>query len=201
MSGRSSEPPSRAGCATASRLTASGTSGRPPTRGAPRADVDLDEPDFLASCRQRPLGAYYRVNAYRLDDMQSAISELHAIAVSAAIHDGWSKPKFVANRARAVRRHRPCRGAEPKGGHAFVLVGYNEIGFLVQNSWGVDWGDHGFAILTYEDWLLSAYDAWVARPASPTRPSPVPRRHRPGRRPARWSSTAGRTSSCCATSW
>lgn len=134
------------------------------------ADVDLDEPDFLASCRQRPLGAYYRVNAYRLDDMQSAISELHAIAVSGAIHDGWSKPRFVGlgkERYAVIAR---AAEPEPKGGHAFALVGYNEIGFLVQNSWGPDWGDHGFAILTYEDWLLSAYDAWVARPGVPNTP-------------------------------
>ena len=134
------------------------------------ADVDLDEPDFLASCRQRPLGAYYRVNAYRLDDMQSAISELHAIAVSAAIHDGWSKPKFVESGKERYAVIARAAEPEPKGGHAFALVGYNEIGFLVQNSWGVDWGDHGFAILTYEDWLLSAYDAWVARPGVPNTP-------------------------------
>jgi hypothetical protein len=134
------------------------------------ADIDLDEPDFLASCRQRPLGAYYRVNAYRLDDMQSAIGELHAIAVSGAIHDGWSKPRFVElgkERYAVIAR---AAEPEPCGGHAFALVGYNEIGFLVQNSWGLDWGDRGFAILTYEDWLLSAYDAWVARPGVPNTP-------------------------------
>ena len=134
------------------------------------ADIDVDEPDFLASCRQRPLGAYYRVNAYRLDDMQSAISELHAIAVSAAVHDGWSKPKFVELGKQRYAVIARAAEPEPKGGHAFALVGYNEIGFLVQNSWGVDWGDNGFAILTYEDWLLSAYDAWVARPGVPNTP-------------------------------
>ena len=134
------------------------------------AEVDVDEPDFVASCRQRPLGAYYRVNPYRLDDMQSAITELHAIAVSAAIHDGWAKPRFVAL---GKQRHALiARAAEPEpaGGHAFAIVGYNELGFLVQNSWGTDWGDNGFAILTYEDWLLTAYDAWVARPGVPNTP-------------------------------
>ena len=33
------------------------------------ATPDLDNPAFIAACRQRPLGAYYRVNAYRLDDI------------------------------------------------------------------------------------------------------------------------------------
>ena len=32
----------------------------------------------------------------------------------------------------------------------------------------------GFAILTYDDWLRSAYDAWVARPGVPNTPSASP---------------------------
>src|SRR5207253_3568960 len=47
-------------------------------------EPDLDDPAFMRKCRERPLGAFYRVNPYRLDDMLSAITELNAIAVSAA---------------------------------------------------------------------------------------------------------------------
>lgn len=32
-----------------------------------------------------------------------------------------------------------------RGGHAVALVGYDEKGFIVRNSWGVKWGDKGFA--------------------------------------------------------
>jgi Papain family cysteine protease len=139
------------------------------------AQVDLDEPDFVASCRLRPLGAYYRVNPFRLDDMQSAVNELHAIAVSAAVHSGWSQPRWLKppNGAPFAIIERD-RAATPAGGHAFAIVGYDEHGFLVQNSWGTDWGDRGFAILTYDDWLRSAYDAWVARPGVPNTPSASP---------------------------
>ncbi len=137
--------------------------------------VDLDEPDFVASCRQRPLGAYYRVNPFRLDDMQSAVNELHAIAVSAAIHSGWSEPRWLkppnGEPFAIIERDRT---ASPAGGHAFAIVGYDEHGFLVQNSWGTDWGDRGFAILAYDDWLRSAYDAWVARPGVPNTPTSTP---------------------------
>jgi len=48
------------------------------------------------------------------------------------------------------------------GGHAFALIGYNSDGFVVQNSWGADWGWHGFAILPYDDWVENSSDAWVA---------------------------------------
>ena len=57
-------------------------------------------------------------------------------------------------------------------GHFFVGVGYNDVGFLVQNSWGSQWGRGGFATLPYDDWLASAYDAWVARPGVPSIVSP-----------------------------
>ncbi|MEP6761828.1 MAG: C1 family peptidase [Sporichthyaceae bacterium] len=144
---------------------------------------ELDSPELdptdevnVRAWRERPLGAFYRVNPYRLDDVQSAISELTAIAVSSTIHDGWLNPILV-------KRTRVRRGEEaemfviakssspvPKGGHAYCLVGYNEVGFLVQNSWGKEWGKGGFATLPYEDWLDSAYDAWVARPGVPQTP-------------------------------
>jgi len=33
-----------------------------------------------------------------------------------------------------------------RGGHAVALVGYRADGrFIVRNSWGTSWGDHGFA--------------------------------------------------------
>jgi hypothetical protein len=131
---------------------------------------DFDDGELLALARQWPLGAFYRVNPFRLDDMQSAITELHAICVSAAIHDGWLTPQVMRRNGRAM--HLIARRVDSRqlGGHAFALVGYNEVGFLVQSSWGTDWGRGGFATLPYEDWLDSAYDAWVTRPGVPKTP-------------------------------
>ena len=132
-----------------------------------KAPPDVTSSKFLRKCRERPLGAYYRVNCFRLDDMQSAISELHAVVAGARIHEGWERPRAYQPKPEdgktAFVIHR-WSGAQGRGGHAFAIVGYNRIGFVVQNSWGRRWGDGGFAILTYEDWLDSALDAWVARP-------------------------------------
>jgi hypothetical protein len=138
----------------------------------PAAEPDLDDPAFVEICRERPLGAYYRVNPLRLDDLQSAISELHAIAVSGRIHDGWLAPVEVnnPNDGRSLRVIQRRVDSQTRGGHAFALVGYNDVGFLVQNSWGATWGKGGFATLPYEDWLDSGYDAWVVRPGVPRTP-------------------------------
>ncbi len=142
-------------------------------RDWPKLDTHLalDDANLVASCRRRPLGAFYRVDVQRLDDMQSAISELHAVVASGSIHDGWLDPQ--AERGPHGKVNFVIRKtANPKtiGGHAFALVGYNEIGFLVQNSWGKKWGKGGFATLPYEEWLECAYDAWVARPGVPQTP-------------------------------
>jgi len=44
------------------------------------------------------------------------------------------------------------------GGHAVVCYGWNEIGLLIQNSWGESWGDKGCFILPYEHPFS---EAWV----------------------------------------
>jgi hypothetical protein len=147
----------------------------------PASEPDLDDPAFVEICRERPLGAYYRVNPFRLDDMQSAISELQAIAVSGRIHDGWLAPVEMNNprdgRTLLVIQRRI--DSQSRGGHAFALVGYNDVGFLIQNSWGTDWGKGGFATLPYEDWLDSGYDAWVVRPGVPRTPFASGRKNTP----------------------
>ncbi len=135
-----------------------------------KSEPDPDNEANLQAWRDRPLGAFYRVNPYRLDDVQSAISELTAIAVSGTIHDGWTAPVRVKRGRDELYVIRKLAGAKPRGGHAYCVVGYNEVGFLVQNSWGTSWGKGGFATLPYEDWLDSTYDAWVARPGVPQTP-------------------------------
>lgn len=131
-------------------------------------DIDLD-PDLARLAMRYPLGAFYRVNAFRLDDMQSAITELHAITASALVHSGWIEPKrTVREDGSVIYLIERAEDVNQLGGHAFTIVGYNDVGFLVQNSWGEAWGSKGFATLTYEDWLLSAFDAWVARPGVPS---------------------------------
>jgi acetyl esterase/lipase len=131
---------------------------------------DLDDEELRELGRQWPLGTFYRVNPFRLDDLQSAITELNAICASAVVHDGWVQPQIMRRNGEALHVIARRVNARQLGGHAFALVGYNEVGFLVQNSWGPDWGKGGFATLPYEDWLDSAYDAWVTRPGVPKTP-------------------------------
>lgn len=45
----------------------------------------------------------------------------------------------------------------PKSGHAMLIIGYNEVGFIVQNSWGTDWGNNGIATLPYDYEIKEAW--------------------------------------------
>ncbi|MFQ5498152.1 MAG: serine aminopeptidase domain-containing protein, partial [Candidatus Zixiibacteriota bacterium] len=101
--------------------------------------------------------AYYRLRPV-ITDFHAAINEAGVIVVSAEVHRGWDNPK-----AGIIKQY---KRTEP--GHAFAVVGYNDKGFWVQNSWAKSWGNNGLALWTYEDWIANVMDAWVFRLALPT---------------------------------
>jgi hypothetical protein len=113
--------------------------------------------------RSTILGAYYRLRA-DLNNYHAALNETGAIYVSANVHSGWDSPRKKRGDSFATIK----QSTEPAGGHAFAIVGYNELGFIVQNSWGPHWGTDGFAIWTYEDWYENISDGWVFRLAVST---------------------------------
>ena len=122
----------------------------------------------------RPLGVYYRIERDSVVDLQSAIVNIGAVYVSADVHDGWQRLARSDRRKVATTHERlPAIPAPAKpgdlAGHAFALVGYNERGFVVQNSWGSGWGLGGFAVLPYDDWIEHASDAWACAIGVPQR--------------------------------
>lgn len=133
---------------------------------------DAGNPEFVRptdgwaeDATARPLGVYYRIDKLSVVDLQSAIAEIGAIYVSGTVHDGWDGLLDSGKPAPQSHADLPVIAAmvDPaqSGGHAFALVGYNERGFIVQNSWGTSWGAGGFGVLPYEDWVTNASDAWA----------------------------------------
>ena len=45
------------------------------------------------------------------------------------------------------------------GAHAMTIVGYDDKGFIIRNSWGEDWGDNGYVIFPYEHWGMQ-WEVW-----------------------------------------
>ncbi|MDR7335578.1 C1 family peptidase [Roseateles asaccharophilus] len=138
----------------------------------------------------RTLGVYYRVDKKSVVDMQAAIYEIGAVYVSADVHNGWG---LGPSPMPTSHDKLPRIGAmvQKTGGHAFALVGFNERGFVVQNSWGTAWGASGFAILPYEDWVTNATDAWAVALGVPQDLSDVKARQVPGAKPAKGAAASG----------
>jgi hypothetical protein len=131
--------------------------------GAPVTVADL--------ARATPGGAFYRINHRDVRDMHAALAEVGVLYCTLMVHEGWDAPGpgavdvhyVVEGGVRSRRLPLITRKGRADSGHAVVLVSYTRQGFIVQNSWGPAWGDGGFALLPYEDFLLHATDVWAAQ--------------------------------------
>lgn len=137
--------------------------------------------------RKIRLGSYYRVQNDVLA-WQAAINEVGAMVVSAIIHTGWNKLELNPKNSVSMQPLEPAHVLAPNlipevkqaheylGGHAFAVVGYDDEGFYVLNSWGDNWGRvldsddipinpgiPGVAIWRYADWSAHVFDGWVFR--------------------------------------
>ncbi|MGH7180804.1 MAG: C1 family peptidase, partial [Nitrospiraceae bacterium] len=135
-----------------------------PSEQMPTGHMTKSTDDWWLDAVQRPLGAYYRVDTRSVTDMHVALNEVGILYASAVCHSGWNEG--FLNRSHRKGRYWiiPGRKASPSdGGHAFAIVGYNQDGFIIHNSWGTGWSTKGRAVLSYEDWLDHAMDCWVAQ--------------------------------------
>ncbi len=109
----------------------------------------------VVDASRRLMEGYVRVDSADLDAIKWAIAERGVLFANSMLHEGWDKLGEDH-----VIPHNP--GDTSRGGHAFMLVGYDDRGFWIQNSWAESWGRDGCAVLTYEDWLENGMDVWLA---------------------------------------
>jgi C1A family cysteine protease len=64
-------------------------------------------------------------------------------------------------------------GDELLGGHSMCICGYNTNGFIIRNSWNIDWGQDGYCILPYEDFGL-VWEYWTTIDEDSYKPEPEP---------------------------
>ena len=77
----------------------------------------------------------------------------------------------------AIYLHGPCVGALPVydtyssdfwnkrygnflGGHAIAIVGWDNEGFIIRNSWGKSYGNKGYSVIPYND-INYFYEIWT----------------------------------------
>ena len=61
------------------------------------------------------------------------------------------------------------------GGHAVSIVGWNEEGFIIRNSWGKMWNGNGHVIYSYEDFEDGMHwEIWTTIDKKGSEPPPRP---------------------------
>jgi hypothetical protein len=116
-----------------------------------------------ARTRQLPSADYRSINVGDISAMKTALAEHKVLYVVAEIHTGWFRAYMPhpEHDDRNILLIDHAEGDASKGAHAFLIVGYNEDGFWVHNSWGPRWGEGGDALLSFRDWELHGKGVWA----------------------------------------
>jgi fibronectin type 3 domain-containing protein len=94
--------------------------------------------------------SWHQVRYDDFDSIKSYLASGQPVNFGMSVDAGF----YALNRANNIYRE---TAGFSYGGHAMVLVGYDdnlEGGcFKIYNSWGDDWGDNGYCWITYELWM------------------------------------------------
>lgn len=71
----------------------------------------------------------------------------------------------------------PSNPSEAWAGHAVQIVGYDDTGFIIKNSWGTEWGEQGYGHVSFDYHRVFAtealviHSAWTKMPSANANPS------------------------------
>lgn len=108
---------------------------------------------------QHKIVSYFRIEDGDIETMKQTLASGYLIGFGFVVYDN------MMNYIKGDILSKPDTNASMLGGHAVVLVGYDDSknAFKVRNSWGKEWGDNGYFWIAYDyvkDTNL-ANDFWV----------------------------------------
>jgi C1A family cysteine protease len=109
--------------------------------------------EFYLTAAQRKIAMYINLGR-NLDRWRQWLATEGPILTRLDVDEAWYNARVTNGHLDHYQKPK-----EPAG-HAVALVGYTPDTFIVQNSWGKDWGDEGFghASLAYaEEAFTEAY--------------------------------------------
>ena len=116
-----------------------------------------------ARARTCEVAEYLRVDSTNIVELKTCLAGGYPIVFGATLYESFENP---GPNSRGIIRM-PKKGEQVLGGHAQVIVGYDDAkkAFKVRNSWGTGWGVDGY------EWMPYAYltnlnladDFWTLR--------------------------------------
>ena len=93
---------------------------------------------FYATASRLKIANYFNLGT-RLNDWREWLATNGPLLTRLECDDTWMNAKQTKGKLATYHAN------TAEGGHAVAVVGYDETGFIVRNSWGTtDWGDEGF---------------------------------------------------------
>ncbi|MEU7634869.1 MULTISPECIES: C1 family peptidase [unclassified Streptomyces] len=80
------------------------------------------------------------------NDVKAALAQGEPVTIAIPVYNSFFR---LTPQQAAAYTYYPAAGEQLAGGHAITIVGYNSKGVRVENSWGTDWGDHGYINLSW----------------------------------------------------
>lgn len=104
---------------------------------------------------QHRIAAYYRIPITRAA-LESTIASYGPLLISTPWYHSWFSPVGVPG-------SRVLPSADyPAGRHLILAPGYNSVGLILRNSWGIGWGDRGSVVMPWSIALYAPSEAWRA---------------------------------------
>jgi C1A family cysteine protease len=120
----------------------------------------------LAECYSSALDhqvlSYHRVPR-TLSQMKGCLADGYPFVIGFTVYESFESEAVAKN----GKLNMPKKGEQLMGGHAVLIVGYDEKSsrFIVRNSWGDGWGQKGYFTMPY-DYLMNenlSDDFWTIR--------------------------------------
>lgn len=157
------------GCSFVDALNLLSQTGAATLRQVPYNDTDFRTrpgADVIAAAARYRIDTWRRVNVVDISEVKAQIVANMPVLIGAVVDEG-----FMAKRGTDIWRV----AGEPKGGHAMVVVGYDDgrRAFKLLNSWGRQWGDNGYGWIDYDLFPRVVHEGFVAKDAL-NGPNPSP---------------------------
>ena len=152
--------------------------GAPPLRSFPYSQNNcsaLPDQAVESVATQFKIDNWRRLTKGNLDDVKGEIARGRPVIIGMIVSEKFKDFRGKSNFDELISE------SETRGGHAMTVVGYDDArqAFRLVNSWGQQWGDRGFAWISYESFnsnVRESYTATVTRnliPVAVNAPEPL----------------------------